>query len=86
VLVLLASANRDPAFNAEPDRFMPLRARRRMLGFGHGMHACPGQALACTLAAAGLEALLRRAPDLDALRERGWRYRPSVNGRIPVFH
>jgi cytochrome P450 len=86
VLVLLASANRDPAFNAEPDRFMPLRARRRMLGFGHGMHACPGQALACTLAAAGLEALLRRAPDLDALRERGWRYRPSVNGHIPVFH
>ncbi len=84
VLVLLASAHRDPAFNPEPDRFMPVRARRRMLGFGHGMHACPGQALACTLAAAGLEALLRQrsAPDLDAL---GWHYRPSVNGRIPVF-
>ena len=84
VLVLLASAHRDPAFNPEPDRFMPVRARRRVLGFGHGMHACPGQALACTLAAAGLEALLRQqsAPDLDALR---WHYRPSVNGRIPVF-
>lgn len=84
VLVLLASAHRDPAFNPEPDRFMPVRARRRVLGFGHGMHACPGQALACTLAAAGLEALLRQrsAPDLDAL---GWHYRPSVNGRIPVF-
>ncbi|WP_341890191.1 cytochrome P450 [Variovorax sp. YR752] len=84
VLVLLASAHRDPVFNPEPDRFMPVRARRRVLGFGHGMHACPGQALACTLAAAGLEALLRqqRAPDLDAL---SWHYRPSVNGRIPVF-
>ncbi|PIF75432.1 cytochrome P450 [Variovorax sp. 54] len=84
VLVLLASAHRDPAFNPEPDRFMPVRAQRRVLGFGHGMHACPGQALACTLAAAGLEALLRqqRASDLDALR---WHYRPSVNGRIPVF-
>jgi len=84
VLVLLASAHRDPAFNSEPDRFMPVRARRRVLGFGHGMHACPGQALACTLAAAGLEALLRQqsAPDLDAL---SWYYRPSVNGRIPVF-
>ncbi|SEM31378.1 Cytochrome P450 [Variovorax sp. YR750] len=88
VLVLLASANRDPAFNPEPDRFMPVRARRRMLGFGHGMHACPGQALACTLAAASLRALLlsRHAPDLDAQRLRGWSYRPSVNGRIPVFH
>ncbi|PLC03769.1 cytochrome P450 [Variovorax sp. RO1] len=84
VLLLLASAHRDPAFNPEPDRFMPVRAQRRVLGFGHGMHACPGQALACTLAAAGLEALLRQrsAPDLDAL---SWHYRPSVNGRIPVF-
>ena len=84
VLVLLASAHRDPAFNPEPDRFMPVRAQRRVLGFGHGLHACPGQALACTLAAAGLEALLRQrsAPDLDAL---SWHYRPSVNGRIPVF-
>lgn len=89
VLVLLASANRDAAFNPEPDRFMPVRARRRMLGFGHGMHACPGQALACTLAAASLHTLLlqqQRAPDLDAQRVRGWSYRPSVNGRIPVFH
>ncbi|WP_164546938.1 MULTISPECIES: cytochrome P450 [unclassified Variovorax] len=86
VLVLLASANRDPAFNPDPDRFMPVRARRRMLGFGHGIHACPGQALACTLAAASLRTLLQRAPDLDALRLRGWSYRPSVNGRIPAFH
>ena len=86
VLIVLAAANRDPAFNAEPDAFQPMRARRRMLGFGHGMHACPGQALACTLAAAGLAALLRRGPDLDALHSRGWHYRPSANARIPVFN
>ena len=86
VLVLLASANRDPAFNADPDSFVLVRAKRRMLGFGHGMHACPGQALACTLAAAGLEALLQRAPDVDAQRVRGWHYRPSVAARVPVFH
>jgi len=86
VLLVLAAANRDPAFNPDPDRFMLSRARRRMLGFGHGVHACPGQALACTLAAAGLEALLDRAPDLDAMRERGWSYRRSANARIPVFH
>lgn len=85
VLLVLASANRDPAFNADPDRFTLVRAQRRMLGFGHGAHACPGQALACTLAAAGLEALLARGLDFDALRERGWHYRPSANARIPVF-
>jgi len=86
VLLVLAAANRDPALNPEPERFSLVRARRRMLGFGHGMHACPGQALACTLAAAGLEAVLHRTPDLAALRERGWHYRPSVAARIPVFH
>ncbi|MBT2336167.1 cytochrome P450 [Variovorax paradoxus] len=86
VLLVLAAANRDPAFNSEPERFSLVRARRRMLGFGHGMHACPGQALACTLAAAGLEAVLHRALDLAAMRARGWHYRPSVAARIPVFH
>ncbi|MDQ0073741.1 cytochrome P450 [Variovorax boronicumulans] len=86
VLLVLAAANRDPAFNPEPDRFQLVRERRRVLGFGHGMHACPGQALACTLAAAGLDALLNRQPDLDAIRARGWSYRPSANARIPVFH
>ncbi|MDR6456830.1 cytochrome P450 [Variovorax paradoxus] len=86
VLLVLAAANRDPALNPEPERFSLVRARRRMLGFGHGVHACPGQALACTLAAAGLEAVLHRRPDLAALRERGWHYRPSVAARIPVFH
>lgn len=85
VLLVLAAANRDPAFNPEPDRFMTERAARRMLGFGHGPHACPGQALACRLSAAGLEALLARGIDFDALRARGWRYRPSVNARIPLF-
>ena len=86
VLLVLAAANRDPAFNPEADRFQLAREERRMLGFGHGMHACPGQALACTLAAAGLDALLNRQPDLDAIRARGWSYRPSANARIPVFH
>ncbi|MGJ7604491.1 cytochrome P450 [Variovorax sp. LT1R20] len=86
VLLVLAAANRDPAFNPDPDRFKLIRERRRMLGFGHGMHACPGQALACTLAATGLDALLRHQPDLDALQARGWHYRPSANARIPVFH
>jgi cytochrome P450 len=85
VLLVLAAANRDPALNTEPDRFMPHRPARRLLSFGHGAHACPGQALACTLAAAGLEALLARGVDVDALRERGWRYRASANARIPVF-
>lgn len=49
--------------------------------FGHGVHLCPGQALAQSIVAATLEqwqpALSRLALD--------WRYLPSPNARIAVF-
>lgn len=86
LLLVLAAANRDPALNPAPATFELMRADRRCLGFGHGSHACPGHALACTLAAAGLQALLADGLATDALLQRGWHYRPSVNARIPVFH
>jgi cytochrome P450 len=85
VLLVMGAANRDPLLNAQPERFMLDRKDRRMLGFGHGPHRCPGQALACALAAAGVEALLTRGLDVAALRQRGWDYRASVNARIPIF-
>lgn len=85
LLLVLAAANRDPALNPAPATFALTRADRRCLGFGHGSHACPGQALARTIAAAGLQALLAGGLDTDALLPHGWRYRPSVNARIPVF-
>lgn len=91
LLLVLAAANRDPDLNPAPDRFELQREDRRSLGFGHGPHACPGQALACALAAAGIESLLdgtgdeAQAFDATALARSGWRYRPSVNARIPVF-
>jgi cytochrome P450 len=83
VLVLLAAANRDPAFNLDPDRFDLDRIDRRMLTFGHGRHACPENGIAAAIATAGLDALLDRIP------ETGWLdgpagYRPSA-ARIPVF-
>ena len=85
ILVLLASAQRDPALHPEPDRFDLSRSERHLLGFGHGPHACPGLALAQAIAAAGLQSLCaRRFTDARALPTR-WHYRPSVNGRLPVF-
>ncbi|MDM0076160.1 cytochrome P450 [Variovorax sp. J2P1-59] len=86
VLLVLGAANRDPSLNPAPATFELMRAGRQTLGFGHGTHACPGQALAGTVAAAGLEAMLSQGLDTDALLERGWDYRPSVNARIPTFH
>jgi cytochrome P450 len=50
-------------------------------GYGAGAHGCPGQALSQTIAAAAVDVLLRDgAPPPMA-----WRYRPSVNARIPEF-
>lgn len=85
VLVVLAAANRDPRANPEPERFLAHRAARRSFTFGLGPHACPGQALACTMAGAALQVFLEGGV-VDRMAGWRWRYRPSVNGRLPVFH
>ena len=82
ILVLLASANRDPRLNPQPDLLLPDRPHRRSLGFGTGRHECPGHRLALDIAEATLAILLEQDVQ-PALMD--WRYRPSVNGRIPVF-
>ncbi|WP_456022612.1 cytochrome P450 [Pseudomonas protegens] len=82
ILVLLASANRDPALNERPEEFVPQRENRRSFSFGSGRHQCPGQALAMSIAGATVREILGRGIDLNRL---GWHYRPSLNGRIPVF-
>jgi cytochrome P450 len=84
ILVVTAAANRDPAANPHPDRFDPARPDRRLFTFGAGPHACPGQALATTIATAGVEALLRTGVDPEGLAETVT-YRRSGNIRVPVF-
>lgn len=86
VLLVLAAANRDPALNPAPATFELMRTHRQTLGFGYGPHACPGQALALTIAATGLRALLSDGLQTEGLLARGWDYQPSVNARIPRFH
>jgi cytochrome P450 len=49
--------------------------------FGHGRHACPGQALARAIAVQALTVLQERG----ALPDVAWRYRASPNGRLPEF-
>lgn len=44
----------------------------------------PGEALAITIAQAGIEALLQAGIDLERLAE-NVTYRPSANTRIPLF-
>ena len=81
---MLAAANRDPAANPDPDRFDPARRERRSFTFGGGPHACPGEALAVTIATAGVAALLAAGVTPERVAAEPT-YRPSVNTRIPLF-
>ncbi len=68
VMLLWASANRDPEVWDDPDEFRLDRdlttLRARHLSFGFGIHACPGAPLSRLEARLALAALVRRAPDL----------------------
>jgi cytochrome P450 len=84
ILVILAAANRDPAVNAEPDRFDAGRSSRVAFTFGIGPHACPGEAVATTIASAGVHELLQAG--LDPIRLGGpSAYRKSVNIRMALW-
>lgn len=73
VLVLLAAASTSG-----------LADDARAWTFGHGRHACPGDRLAQALAVATVSALCARGAEPAALA-RAFRYRPSLNARIPHF-
>jgi cytochrome P450 len=84
ILVILAAANRDPSANPNPDRFDVFRKDRRIFTFGVGSHACPGEALATTIARAGVERLIASGVAIERLPET-MTYRASVKARIPIF-
>jgi cytochrome P450 len=84
ILVLLAAANRDPAANVRPHEFLLERESRRVFGFGHGVHACPGDQLAYAIASAAVDVLLDRAT-LAHRDDLAWTYRASANLRLPIF-
>jgi cytochrome P450 len=64
VLLLLGSANRDPAHFADPDVLDLSRTDNRHLSFSQGVHFCLGAQLARAEAEIALTTLLRRFPDL----------------------
>jgi cytochrome P450 len=84
ILVVLAAANRDPSANANPDRFDIFRHDRRVFTFGVGAHACPGEALATTIAVAGVAQLMGAGVDPEQFASTVT-YRPSANVRVPLL-
>jgi cytochrome P450 PksS len=78
VAVVIASANRDPAFVPEPDRFDPFRAQRRHYSFGHGTHFCLGAQLARLVAEIAIDELLARRPGLGLHPQATVHWKPTV--------
>ena len=85
ILVVLAAAEHDSSADDEDaPRFGSDRQDRPPFTFGRGIHACPGSAIAVTIAQAAIAALLEMRVDFGALTM-GHGYHPSINARIPRF-
>lgn len=66
VLMIFASANRDPRVFDRADELVLDRSGERMMSFGEGVHFCVGMPLAKVEARIGMSALLRRYPGMSA--------------------
>ncbi|MFK8908210.1 cytochrome P450 [Streptomyces sp. YS-3] len=91
VIVSLCAANRDPRRFEDPDALVLDRSPNPHLAFGHGIHFCPGAALARAELRIALGTLLSRLPGLRlAVADEELEWTGAVLGRgttrLPVAY
>ena len=85
VVALVASANRDAAKHADPDRFDPSRGSQGGVAFGQGVHFCLGASLARLEARIALEELVPRFRGFERLPgEVEWNVAVHVRGPLAL--
>lgn len=81
IILLVGSANRDPARFTDPDHLDITRDAGHSLSFGQGPHHCLGQMLACAEVEVALRAVSTRLEDLRLARQdRVWTANPTLRG------
>ena len=80
LLLLLASANRDPEVYDDPDRLDVGRTPAPHLAFGLGIHFCLGAPLARVEARIALEALTRDIDAIELAGEPAWKENAILRG------
>ncbi len=85
LLLLMASANRDPEVFTDPDRFDIERANaRNHLSFGYGIHYCIGNLLGKLQVRIAVEELTRRLPQLRLAPDAQIEYGENLSFRVPT--
>jgi cytochrome P450 len=81
VMLLMASANRDPAQFADPERLDIARNPNPHLAFGHGIHFCLGAPLARLEVEIGLTEMAKRFRGIELASP--VKYQPRILSRAP---
>lgn len=88
VMPLIGSANRDPRYFDNADRFQISRTPNPHLAFGHGVHFCLGASLSRLEATIALTDILTRMTDIELAGDEPWEPRRAfhVHGptRLPI--
>lgn len=79
VLVMMGSANRDPAFFPDPHCFNITRSPNPHVAFGHGIHFCLGAPFARLEGRIALADLLSRMENLALADEKPWAPREGLH-------